>query len=96
VLGGREAKFADELLTALGRPDMIPVAAAPAGEQRLLIDFLRATFATRTRDDWTGWFAGRDIAFAPVLDFREALDQPNIAARNLWCVPKIAPAITPC
>jgi crotonobetainyl-CoA:carnitine CoA-transferase CaiB-like acyl-CoA transferase len=96
VLGGREAKFADELLTALGRPDMIPVAAAPAGEQRLLIDFLRATFATRTRDDWTGWFAGRDIAFAPVLDFREALDQPNIAARNLWCVPQIAPAITPC
>ena len=34
----------------------------------------------RTRDDWVVWFADKDVAFAPVLDFREALDQPHVAA----------------
>lgn len=95
VLGGREAKFAAALLTALGRPDLIALAAAPAGEQGALIAFLRATFQTRTRDEWVAWFAGRDIAFAPVLDFREALDQPHVAERQLWHAPDLAPAIQP-
>ena len=95
VLGGREAKFATALLTALGRPDLIAVAAAPAGEQGALIAFLQATFLTRTRDEWVAWFAGRDIAFAPVLDFREALDQPHVAERQLWQAPDLAPAIQP-
>ena len=83
VLGGREAKFAVNLLTALDRPDLIPVAEAPAGEQGALIAFLRATFATRSRDQWVQWFADKDVAFAPVLDFREAFDQPHIAERKL-------------
>ncbi len=84
VLGGREIKFARELLAALGRQDLLPLAEAPAGAQGELIAFLRATFATRTRDEWVEWFADRDVAFAPVLDFREALDQPHIAERGLW------------
>jgi crotonobetainyl-CoA:carnitine CoA-transferase CaiB-like acyl-CoA transferase len=95
VLGGREAKFAAALLTALARPDLIPLAAAPAGEQDALIAFLQATFVTRSRDDWVAWFAGRDIAFAPVLNFREALDQPHVTERGLWQSPDLAPAIQP-
>jgi crotonobetainyl-CoA:carnitine CoA-transferase CaiB-like acyl-CoA transferase len=84
ALAGREAKFAAELLGALGRPDLLPLASQPAGEaQRPLIEFLRATFARRTRDEWTAWFADRDIAFAPVLDFREALAQPQVTERHL-------------
>jgi len=83
VLGGREDKFVVNLLTALDRPDLIPLGSAPAGEQGALLDFLRATFATRTRDAWVAWFADKDVAFAPVLDFREALDHPHIAERGL-------------
>ena len=83
VLGGREIKFATTLLTALERPDLIAHADRPAGEQGELIAFLRATFATRTRDEWDTWFDGRDVAFAPVLDFREALDAPHVAERGL-------------
>lgn len=98
VLGGREVKFARNLLTALGRDDLIPLAEAPAGEQGDLIAFLRETFAQRTRDQWISWFEGRDIAFAPVLDFREALDAPHVSGRGLWVEAKdggrhIAPAI---
>ncbi|MGL4542575.1 MAG: CaiB/BaiF CoA transferase family protein, partial [Polymorphobacter sp.] len=83
VLGGREAKFATNLLEALGRADLIETALAPAGEQGDLIDFLRATFLTRSRDAWEAWFADLDVAFAPVLDFREAFDAPAVAARGL-------------
>ena len=84
VLGGREIKFARNLLLALGREDLLPFAEAPAGHQGELIDFLRGTFVTRTRDEWVSWFADKDVAFSPVLDFREALDEPHIAERQLW------------
>jgi CoA:oxalate CoA-transferase len=84
VLGGREIKFARNLLTALGRADLIPLAEADAGAaQAPLTAFLRETFATRTRAEWEAWFADLDVAFAPVLTFREALDQPHVAERGL-------------
>lgn len=98
ALGGREEKFVANLLNALERPDLIPYGSAPAGEpQAPLTAFLRETFASRTRDDWAAWFEDKDVAFAPVLDFREALDQPHIAERGLVVehdgAHQIAPAI---
>lgn len=83
VLGGREMKFATNLLTALGRPDLIAVAERSAGEQGELIAFLRGVFGEKTRDEWVTWFEEKDVAFAPVLDFREAFDQPHITERGL-------------
>lgn len=97
VLGGRELKFVTNLMTALERPDLIAVAERPAGEQGELVQFLSATFLTKTRDDWVNWFADKDVAFSPVLDFREAFDQPHIAERELLLKHvgghQIAPAI---
>ena len=84
VLGGREVKFARNLLNALGRADLIPLAEAGAGAaQAPLTAFLRETFAARTRAEWEEWFATLDVAFAPVLSFREAFDQPHVAERGL-------------
>ncbi len=83
-LGGREPKFVKVLLEALGRPDLIPLGSEPAGDaQAPLIEFLRATFLTRSRDQWVEWMADKDVAFAPVLDFREAFAQPHVAERGL-------------
>ena len=97
VLGGREMKFVANLMTALARPDLIAIAELPAGEQGELIRFLSATLLTKTRDDWVNWFADKDVAFSPILDFREAFDQPHIAARELFIEHdgghQIAPAI---
>jgi crotonobetainyl-CoA:carnitine CoA-transferase CaiB-like acyl-CoA transferase len=97
VLGGREMKFATNLMTALERPDLIAIAERPAGEQGELVDFLRKVFLTRTRDEWVAWFGDKDVAFAPVLDFREAFDQSHIAERGLLVEHEgghqIAPAI---
>jgi len=84
VLCGREEKFVRTLMEALERPDLVASALAPAGpDQQPATDFLAATFATRSRDEWVHWFEGRDIAFAPVLDFAEALGQPHVLARGL-------------
>ena len=84
ALAGREIKFARALLAGLGRADLIALAELDAGAaQAPLIAFLRESFATRTRDEWTTWFADKDVAFAPVLDFREALAAPHIAERGL-------------
>jgi len=83
ALGGREIKFARTLLSALGREDLVAHAERAAGEQGELIAYLRETFAAKTRDEWVAWFADKDVAFAPVLDFREALDQPLVAERGL-------------
>jgi crotonobetainyl-CoA:carnitine CoA-transferase CaiB-like acyl-CoA transferase len=97
VLCGREQKFAKTLLAALGREDLLPFADAPAGEQGPLISFLRATFIGRSRDHWTAWFHQHDVAFAPVLDFAEALRQPQVQARQLLVesggANQLAPAI---
>ncbi len=94
VLGGREIKFARTLLTALGRPDLIQLAEAEAGEaQAPLIAFLRETFRARSRDEWDAFMADLDVAYAPVLDFAEAFAQPHFAERGLLCGVHIAPAI---
>jgi len=98
ALGGRELKFVDNLMEALGRPDLAPLGAVAAGpEQGPLRAFLAETFAQRSRDEWVAWFADKDVAFAPVLDFREALDAPVIGERHLLVefegAHHIAPAI---
>jgi crotonobetainyl-CoA:carnitine CoA-transferase CaiB-like acyl-CoA transferase len=97
VLGGREPKFARNLLEALGRLDLLAIAERPAGEQVELIAYLKSVFTTKTRDAWVTWFADKDVAFAPVLNFREALDEPHILERGLWVehegAHQIAPAI---
>jgi crotonobetainyl-CoA:carnitine CoA-transferase CaiB-like acyl-CoA transferase len=97
VLGGREMKFAKTLLDALQRPDLVALAERPAGEQGILIQFLRETFRAKSRDAWVEWFHDKDVAFAPVLNFREALDAAHIGERGLWVehdgAHHIAPAI---
>lgn len=84
TLGGSEAKFAEALLTALGRPDLIEAAKKPPGPaQDPVRDFLAATFLTRTRDEWASWFEGKDVCFAPMLDMKEALDHPLAQERRM-------------
>ncbi|CAH2917620.1 MAG: Alpha-methylacyl-CoA racemase (EC [uncultured Paraburkholderia sp.] len=83
-LGGREHSFAINLLTPLGRPDLIADAIGPAGEGQLRVrTFLTQTFVTRTLDAWLDWFEGRNVSVAPVLSLAEALDHPHARAREM-------------
>jgi crotonobetainyl-CoA:carnitine CoA-transferase CaiB-like acyl-CoA transferase len=87
VLGGQEIKFVRNLLEAWGRPDLIALCQrGPGPHQTPVIEFLSARFAARTQAEWIEWFAGRDICFAPVLDLREAFDDPQVAARGMRLV----------
>ena len=84
TLGGGEMKFVVNFLEAVERPDLIPLGREPAGPaQAPLHAFLEETFARRTQAEWVDWFAGRDICFAPVLDLKEAFDDPHLAARDM-------------
>jgi crotonobetainyl-CoA:carnitine CoA-transferase CaiB-like acyl-CoA transferase len=84
VLGGAELKFATNLLTALGRPDLIPLCALPPGPgQDPVRDFLTATILGKTQAEWVEWMAGKDIAFAPVKTLREGLDDPQARHRAM-------------
>src|SRR5262245_430876 len=84
VLGAAEIKFATNLLTALGRPDLIELCKLPPGRgQDPVREFFRATFRARTKTEWIEWFKGRDIAFAPVKTLPEMLDDPHFRARGM-------------
>jgi crotonobetainyl-CoA:carnitine CoA-transferase CaiB-like acyl-CoA transferase len=84
ALGGAELKFASNLLSALGRPDLIPLCAlAPGPGQDPVRDFLTETFLTKTQPEWVDWMAGKDIAFAPVNSLREGLDDPQTRHREM-------------
>jgi len=84
ALGGQEPKFAVNLLTALGRPDLVPNTERPPGRgQDAVRHFLRETFRTRTRDEWIATFAGMDVPFAPVRMLPEVLDDPHFRERGM-------------
>lgn len=84
ALGGAEPKFAQNLLEPLGRLDLLPFAKLPPGQgQAPLRDFLRETFRLKTRAAWALWFEGKDVAWAPVLNLKEAFDDPNTRARDM-------------
>ena len=84
VLGAAEIKFASNLLAALGRADLVDLCKLPPGRgQDPVREFLRATFRTKTKQQWIEWFKGRDIAFAPVQTLPEALEDPHFKARGM-------------
>lgn len=84
ALGGSEAKFATNLLTALGRPDLIGLCTLPPGpDQDPVKRFLEEVFKTRTRAEWVEWFRDKDVCFAPVQDLLEAYRDPQARAREM-------------
>jgi crotonobetainyl-CoA:carnitine CoA-transferase CaiB-like acyl-CoA transferase len=84
ALGGQEMKFAVNLLTSLGRPELIDLCKLPPGKgQDPVREFLRETFRTKTRLEWVEYFKGRDIPFAPVNTLPEVLDDPHFRERGI-------------
>ncbi len=87
TLGGSEMKFARNLLTALGRPDLIPLCELPPGEGQLpVVTFLTETFKRRSRDEWTEFLGALDVCAAPVNDLRQGLDLPQTRHREMCVV----------
>jgi crotonobetainyl-CoA:carnitine CoA-transferase CaiB-like acyl-CoA transferase len=84
ALGGSEAKFAENLLNGLERPDLIPASKAPPGPgQDPVRTFLRNAVRQKSLADWESWFEGRDICWAPVRSLKEAYDDPFMTERGM-------------
>jgi len=84
VLGGAEIKFAANLLHAFDRPDLVDLCKLPPGKPQAPVRaFLKELFLTRNQAEWIAWMTDKDIAFAPVQNLREALDDPQIRARAM-------------
>ncbi len=84
TLGGSEIKFAANLLTALGRPDLIDLCRLPPGPgQDPVRAFLRQTFAREPLVHWEAFLAPIDVCWAPVRTLREALGSEQVRARDM-------------
>jgi alpha-methylacyl-CoA racemase len=82
AVGALERKFYVELVSGLGidpttLPDRDDHASWPD-----LTRLLSAAFAARSRDEWAAVFDGTDACVTPVLDYREAAEHPQLAARG--------------
>jgi len=83
VLGGSEVKFAENLLRALGRLDLLDIAKREPGEQQALIDFFVATFAAKTRGEWEAFLGPLDLCWAPLRNLKDAFDDPHTEEREM-------------
>ena len=84
VLAGQEAKFANNLLEPLGRPDLVALCELPPGAgQDPVREFLKKAFSEKTKAEWIEWFKGRDVAFAPLRTLPETLDDAHFKARGM-------------
>ncbi|MFY9314730.1 MAG: CaiB/BaiF CoA-transferase family protein [Burkholderiales bacterium] len=84
ALAGQELKFAKNLLEPLGRADLVELCKLPPGPgQEPVRRFLREIFLSKTKAQWTDWFKGRDVAFAPMRTLPEALEDPHFRARGM-------------
>jgi crotonobetainyl-CoA:carnitine CoA-transferase CaiB-like acyl-CoA transferase len=83
TLGGSEHKFVKNLLTALGRPDLIPAGSTPPGPSHEPVkQFLRETFIKKSLAEWTAFLDGVDVCWAPVRDLFEAIKEPHLATHD--------------
>jgi crotonobetainyl-CoA:carnitine CoA-transferase CaiB-like acyl-CoA transferase len=84
ALAGNERKFCENFFGALGRPDLVDLAAGEPGPgQTPLIDFLAQEFRKRTRAEWEAFLGPLDLCWAPVRNLKQAFDDPNTKARGM-------------
>jgi crotonobetainyl-CoA:carnitine CoA-transferase CaiB-like acyl-CoA transferase len=74
ALGGQEMKFVNNLLGALGRPDLAPLCDKPGPHQEPVMDFLEGIFRAKTLKENLDFLSRLDVCYAPVNTLPEALD----------------------
>jgi crotonobetainyl-CoA:carnitine CoA-transferase CaiB-like acyl-CoA transferase len=84
VLAGQEKKFIDNLLGALGRPELAELCLrGPGPHQQPVIDFLSATFREKPLSEWQRYLGTLDVRFGSVNTLPEALAHPNFEAQGM-------------
>jgi len=84
ILGGSEVKFAENLLKAFDRLDLLACAKVPPGpEQAPLRAFFVDKFASATLAEWKTFLAPVDCCWSWVRSLKEAFDDPFTAERGM-------------
>ena len=84
ALSGFERKFVVNLLTALGRADLIGLASGLNGPSQAPVkEFLTEAFSRRTRAEWAEFLAEHDVCASPMHDLREAFHSRQAKAREM-------------
>lgn len=89
-VGALEPQFWAALCNALEMPELVGEQFSDADRQRQIHKLLEEKFLTKTRDEWTAALAGIDACVAPVNDFPEMAEDPQVVAREM-----MNPAPTP-
>jgi crotonobetainyl-CoA:carnitine CoA-transferase CaiB-like acyl-CoA transferase len=83
-VGSLEPAFMQQLCAALGRPELAAQGLSPKPEQqKALKQALQVEFERRSFDELCELFAGVDACVEPVLSLSEAVDHPQLKAREL-------------
>lgn len=84
ALTGREVKFATNLLTELGRPDLIELCELDdCVAQEPVKEFLKDAFAQKTQAEWIEILEPMELGWAPVLNMAEAFEIEHAVARKM-------------
>ncbi|MFN3744405.1 MAG: CaiB/BaiF CoA transferase family protein [Hyphomicrobiaceae bacterium] len=84
VLAGQEPKFIQNLLGALGRPDLAePCLRGPGPHQQPVMHFLAEIFRTKTLAEWDAYLATLDVCYGRVNTLPEAFAHENLHARGM-------------
>ncbi|WP_248731685.1 CaiB/BaiF CoA-transferase family protein [Pseudomonas sp. MWU13-2517] len=83
-VGSLEPAFMQPLCTALGRPELAAQGLSPRPEQQKALKLaLQVEFEKRSFDELCELFAGVDACVEPVLSLSEAVEHPQLKARQL-------------
>ncbi len=84
ALAGNERKFCENLLAALGRPELVDLAAGEPGlAQAPLVAFFEETFAEKTQGQWEAFLGALDLCWAPLRTLKDAFADPHTKARGM-------------
>ncbi|MBL7166201.1 MAG: CoA transferase [Dehalococcoidales bacterium] len=80
-----EPQFWDTLCKEFGREDLIRYQREPYPQEELdeVTEQLAEIFLTRTRDEWTAFFEGKEVCFGPVLYLNETFQDPQVRHREM-------------
>jgi crotonobetainyl-CoA:carnitine CoA-transferase CaiB-like acyl-CoA transferase len=79
-----ESQFWKNFCQAIGKPELIDRQWAASDKDRAeMFNILKELFLTKTRDEWWQWSKDKQVMLAPVLYIEEAINDPQIRARNM-------------
>ena len=82
-IGALEPRFWEALCRKLGREDFIPSQYDEGEKKEEIFSFLRATFKTKTREEWMEELKDVDVCLGKVLSLEETLGDPQVVSRRM-------------